>query len=271
MELWQALIIGLIGYFGVNRTPWLFGQSGGFNGIAQPIVACTIMGFMFGNVQEGIAVGIALQAMYLGVIQPGGALPSDRGFATFIGGSLAIASGGGVEAAIALAVPLGLLGVALFQFFMTFNAYFPHMGDRAAANGDKNGIIKAQYLSQVPTFIVYVLIYTLANYLGVDFVRAMLDVLPAQIIKALSIMGRILPAVGFAMLLKYIVVKGREWMIGFFVMGFVLLMNTNFNIISLTLFGIGVSILFVVARYGAELKGGLAGNVSSNGGDDYDE
>ncbi len=86
MQLWQALLIALLGYFGVNRVPWFFGQSGGFNGIAQPIVACTFIGALFGKVGEGLAVGVALQAMYLGVIQPGGALPSDRGFATFIGG-----------------------------------------------------------------------------------------------------------------------------------------------------------------------------------------
>ncbi|MFV0552144.1 MAG: PTS mannose/fructose/sorbose/N-acetylgalactosamine transporter subunit IIC [Anaerorhabdus sp.] len=274
MALWQAFMIGILGYFGVNRTPWFFGQSGGFNGIGQPIVACTIMGVMFGKVPEGLAVGVALQAMYLGVIQPGGALPSDRGFATFIGGSLAIASGTGVEGAIALAVPLGLMGVALFQLCMTFNSYFPHLGDKAAAKGDCNGIARAQYLAQVPTFLIYVTIYTMANYLGVSFVEGMISMLPAQIIKALSIMGKILPAIGFAMLLQYIVVRGKEWMIGFFIMGFVLIIGTSFNIVSLTMFGIGVAILFVVARYGNELKGGLGNKTTTtanNGGDDYDE
>lgn len=276
MSLVQALMIGLLGYFGVNRVPWLFGQSGGFNGIAQPLVACTIIGAMFGKVTEGIAVGAALQAMYLGVIQPGGALPSDRGFATFIGGSLAIASGTGVEGAIALAVPLGLLGVALFQFFMTINATFAHMGDKAAANGDGKGIVKAQLLAQIPTFVVYVAIYTAANYLGVGFVQNMINALPAQVLTALSIVGKILPAVGFAMLLKYIITPGQEWMLGFFVMGFVLLSNTSFNIVSLTLFGIGVAILFVVARYGAELKNGIftedPKTVEAKGGNnDYDE
>lgn len=269
MELWQALLIGLLGYFGVNRTPWCFGQSGGFNGIAAPIVACTIIGAIFGKVEEGLAVGVALQAMYLGVIQPGGALPSDKGFATFIGGSLAIASGTGVEGAIALAVPLGLLGAALFQLCMTFNSVFPHMGDKAAAAGDRKGIVKAQLLAQVPTFIIYVTIYTVANYAGVGLVESIIAALPAQITKALSIMAKILPAVGFAMLLKYIVAPGKEWMLGFFIMGFVLLKNTGFNIVSLTLFGIGVAIMFAMSRYGAELSGGIV--ASAGGDDDYDE
>lgn len=270
MELWQALFIGLYGYFSVNRVPWFFGQSGGFNGIAQPIVACTVIGFMFGNVSEGLAVGSALQAMYLGVISPGGALPSDRGFATFIAGSLAIASNTGVEGAVALAVPVGLLGAALFQLCMTFNSVFPHMGDKAAAEGDRKGIVRAQLLAQVPTFIIYVTIYTAVNYMGVGLVETIINVLPAQIVTALGIMAKILPAVGFAMLLKYVVVPGKEWMLGFFVMGFVLVKNTSFNIVSLTCFGIAIAILFTMARYGNELTGG--NNAQSTGGDDdYDE
>lgn len=269
MQLWQALIVALLGYFGVNRTPWFFGQAGGHNGIGSPLVACTIMGLIFGDLKSGVLVGVAIQAMYLGVIQPGGALPSDKGFATFIGASLAIASGGGVEAAIALAVPLGLLGAAMFQLFMTFNAVFPHMGDKAAANGDGSGVAKANILATVPTFIVYMLIYTLANYLGVGVVQSLLDSLPPIIITALGLMGKVVPAVGFAMLLKYVILPGSEWMIAFFLMGFVLVQNTGFNIVSLVLFAIGVAVLYVMARYGAELKGEI--NVVTGGDDGYDE
>lgn len=123
MQFWQALFVGVFGYFAVNRTGWLGGHSM-TAAVASPLVACTVFGFVFGNVSGGVAVGAAITAMYLGVIQPGGALPSDRGFATYIGGSLAIASGGGVEAAIALAVPLGLLGVMFFQAFMTLMLLF---------------------------------------------------------------------------------------------------------------------------------------------------
>lgn len=268
MQLWQAFLIGLLGYFAVNRTPWFFGPSGGFKGIAEPLVACTFMGALFGKVSEGLAVGVALQAMYLGVIQPGGALPSDRGFATYIGGSLAIASGTGVEGAIALAVPLGLLGAALFQLCMTFNSFFAHMGDKAAAEGDARGIAFANIIAQLPTFLIYVGIYTITNYLGVGLVETLINALPAQILTALGIMANILPAVGFGMLLQYIITPGKEWMIGFFIMGFVLLQNTSFNVVSLTLFGIGVAIMFAVSRYAGELSGVLK---KEEGNDDYDE
>lgn len=255
MELWQAMLVAFLGYFGVNRTPWFLGQAGGFFGIAQPLVACAIIGAIFGDVKTGVMVGAAIQAMYLGMIQPGGALPSDRAAATFIGASLAIASGGGVEAALALAVPLGLLGSAVFQLFMTFNAVFPHMGDRFAAKGDGEGVARANILGTLPSFIFYFTLYTVANYAGVGLVEKLLGIMPASLITTLSIMAKIVPAVGFAMLLKYVITAGRGWMILFFVMGFLIVKNTSFNIVSLTLFAIGIAAMYVMARYGRELSG----------------
>lgn len=258
MALWQAMLVALLGYFGVNRTPWFLGQAGGFFGIAQPLVACSIMGAIFGDVQTGVMVGAAIQAMYLGMIQPGGALPSDRAAATFIGASLAIASGGGVEAALALAVPLGLLGSAVFQLFMTFNAVFPHLGDAAAAKGDGDGVARANILGTVPSFIFYFILYTVANYAGVGLVEGMLAAMPASLIKTLSIMAKIVPAVGFAMLLKYVITEGRGWMVTFFIMGFLIVKNTSFNIVSLTLFSVGIAAMYVMARYGNEITGKAA-------------
>lgn len=275
MALWQAMLVAFIGYFGVNRTPWFFGQAGGFFGIAQPLVACSIIGAIFGDVQTGVMVGAAIQAMYLGMIQPGGALPSDRAAATFIGASLAIASGGGVEAALALAVPLGLLGSAIFQLFMTFNAVFPHLGDKAAAKGDGEGVARANILGTVPSFIFYFVLYTVANYAGVGLVESLLAAMPASLVKTLSIMAKIVPAVGFAMLLKYVITEGRGWMIMFFVMGFLIVKNTSFNIVALTLLAVGIAVMYVMARYGQELSGEKAGVVAAVSAEDeegeYDE
>lgn len=271
MQLWQALLVGILGYFGVNRTPWFFGQAGGFFGIGSPIVSGAIMGVIFGDIPTGVIVGASIQALYLGQIQPGGALPSDKGFAMFIGGSLAIATGGGVEAAIALAVPLGVLGVVLFQFFMTINAFFPHRGDRYAAQADGKGIARTNALGSVPTGIAYILIYTLANYYGAGFVDGILKALPPIVITSLGVAAKIIPVVGFAMLLKYTLLKGQEWLIVFFIMGFVLVKNTGFNIVSLVLFSLGVAALLIAPKiFGFSLQPET--NVNVGGDDDeYEE
>ena len=80
-------------------------------------------------------------------------MPADVNWAAYIGIPLAMAAGGTGEQAVALSVPLSMLGLGLFNFIMTINAYFPHMGDKAAAKGDGAGIHRATYLAAAPSFI----------------------------------------------------------------------------------------------------------------------
>ena len=79
--------------------------------------------------------------------------------------------------------------------------------------------------------------------------------MPDVLVTTLSIVAKIVPAVGFAMLLKYTITAGRGWMITFFIMGFLLVKNTSFNIVSLTLFAVGLAAMYIMARYGRELSG----------------
>jgi len=72
--------------------------------------------------------------------------------------------------------------------------------------------------------------------------------------------------------MKYVITKGKEWMLGFFAMGFVLVKNTSFNIVALALFSIGLAIMFVMARYGKDLSTDqTVAAIVAEGGDDDDE
>ncbi len=136
MEIWQALLIGLFAYLGRNQVPWLFGTTGGWYGIGRPLVAGLICGVILGDVTTGVLCGIAVQAIFIGQITPGGAVPSDLNLAAYIGIPLAIVAGGNPETAVAFAVPLGALGVALHNFTMTTQATFAHRADHCADRGD---------------------------------------------------------------------------------------------------------------------------------------
>ena len=65
------------------------------------------------------------------------------------------------------------------------------------------------------------------------------------------------------MLLKYVITEGRGWMVSLFVLGFLVVKNTSFNIVSLTLLSIAVAVLYVMARYGEELFGNKKPAVST--------
>lgn len=262
MELWQALLIGLFAYLGAKRTPWFFGVTGGWDTIGKPLVAGLIVGIILGDVRGGILAGVAVQAMYIGMITPGGAMPADVNFAAYIGIPLAIASGAGADYAVALAVPLSIVGLGLFNFLMSFNAVFPHKADKYAALGDGKGIARMNILGTVPTFVLRFGIVTIVCYFGAPAAEVIINTLPASVLHFFTIAGRMLPALGFALLLKQSIDK--TWMIVFFLLGYVMMVSTSITITSLALFAAAVALIFVM-NSGKNTTGAL------NEGDNIEE
>lgn len=254
MQLWQAALIGLFAYLGRNQVPWLCGTTGGWYGIGRPLVAGLICGLILGDVRAGVLCGVAVQALFIGQITPGGAVPSDLNLAGYIGIPLALAAGGGSDMAVALAIPLGALGVALHNFTMTTQAAFPHRADRCAEKGDARGVRIANMAATSISFAERFLIVTLTCYLGAPFAEGLFAALPPVVIKWLAIGGRMLPALGFAILLKQIVQE--RWMIALFVLGWVLVSSLALTTTSLVLVAIALALIYVMSRYGAHVSPG---------------
>ena len=264
MSLLQALLIGIFAYLGRNQVPWLFGTTGGFYCGGRPLVAGLVVGIILGDVTTGVLCGVAVQAMYIGQIVPGGAMPSDVNYASYIGIPLAMAAGGGAEAAIALAIPLGALGTAMHNFTMTLNSIWVHRGDKCAANGDVKGVMVSNLLGTLPHLIERVTIVTVACYFGAPAAEAILNALPEVVVRFLQVGGKMLPALGFALLLKQIVAE--KWMIVLFILGWIVAQSTGMTTTALTLVSVAIALLFVMSKYGNSTT------VSNVEGDDgYDE
>lgn len=252
MSLTQALLIGLFAYLGSKRTPWFFGVAGGWNMIGRPLVAGLICGIILGDVTNGVIAGAMVQALFIGQITPGGAMPADVNWAAYIGIPLALAAGGSGEQAVALAVPLSMLGLGLFNFIMTINAYFPHLGDKYAEKGDGRGIQMATYAAAIPSFILRFGSAALICYLGSGVTTALLNNMPALLLHFFEVAGKMLPAIGFAMLLKQSLAK--TWMIVFFLMGWVLIGSTTMSVTALAIFATAVAFMFVMAQGNASAQ-----------------
>lgn len=246
MTLFQALCIGFFAYIGSKRTPWFFGITGGWNMIGRPLVAGLIIGIILGDVQSGVIAGAMVQALFIGQITPGGAMPADVNWASYIGIPLALAAGGSGEQAVILAVPLSMLGLALFNFIMTINAYFPHWGDRCAQRDDGNGIRVATYAAAIPSFILRGGSAALICYLGTPVAEALLNSLPAMMLHFFEVAGKMLPAIGFAMLLKQSLKEG--WMIVLFLLGWVMIGSTTMSVTALAIFATAIAFIFVMAQ-----------------------
>ena len=258
MQLWQALLIGLFAYLGRNQVPWLFGTTGGFYAMGRPLVAGAVIGLIMGDVSTGVLCGVAVQALFIGQIVPGGALPSDLNFAAYV--------------AVALAMPLGTLGVALHNFTMTFNSVFAHRADRYAAEGDADKIPLMNLMGTVVHFIERVGLVTLICYFGSQFAGDLIDKIPAVIMNFLAVGGKMLPALGFALLLKQIV--SEKWMIVLFLAGWVLNKSVSMTTTALVIIAAAVALLFVMAKGNGSANQGAAvasSNQTLTEEGDYDE
>lgn len=253
MAIWQAALIGLFAYLGRNQVPWLCGTTGGWYGIGRPLVAGLICGVILGDVTSGVLCGVAVQAIFIGAITPGGAVPSDLNLAAYIGIPLAIVSGGSPEMAVALAIPVGALGVALHNFTMTFNAIWPHRADKCAAAGDARGVRVSNLCGQIIQVIERIGIVTLTCYLGAPFAEGLFAALPQVVIDWLAVGGKMLPALGFAILLNQIVQE--KWMIALFVLGWVLVSSFSLTTTSLVFIALALALIYVMARYSGKDSG----------------
>ena len=269
MTLFQAFLIGLFAYLGAKRTPWFFGVTGGWNMIGRPLVAGLIVGIILGDVTNGVIAGAMVQALFIGQITPGGAMPADVNWAAYIGIPLALAAGGTGEQAVALAVPLSMLGLGLFNFIMTINAYFAHMGDKAAEKGDGAGIHRATYLSALPSFILRGGSAMVICYLGTPLTELLLNNMPTILLHFFEVAGKLLPAIGFAMLLKQSLQK--TWMIVLFLMGWVLIGSTTMSVTALAIFATGIAFIFVMAQGEPQAAVAAPSSVNAEEDDCYEE
>ena len=107
----------------------------------QPIFVGPIIGLLLGDVMTGVAIGAALQIIYLGVVNVGGAQSTDTLYATCMAVALCIATGIPEEAAITLGIALGYIGLVMLQVTRIFFAFCAPWLDKVAETGDRITVI----------------------------------------------------------------------------------------------------------------------------------
>lgn len=242
ISLVQAILIGF-GYY-LSQSPWIFGLS--FYTLNRPLVAGLLVGVILGDPGQGALIGAAINLIYLGFISAGGAIPGDPGLAGWVGTTIAIAGSLNYGAALALAVPIGLLGTVIWNARMTVNSAFVHMADRAADRGDVSGVVRANILfPQLFLFAITAIPVTIAVYIGATFIGDVINGFPIWLLGGLAIAGGILPAIGIAMNMKFIFMGTAipYFFIGYLVM---VVMGDGMSIMVIAVIGVAFAVLHVV-------------------------
>ncbi|AHW90185.1 PTS system mannose-specific transporter subunit IIC [Klebsiella michiganensis HKOPL1] len=173
----------------------------------RPLVACTLVGWVLGDMTTGIILGGTLEMMALGWMNVGLAMAPDTAIASVISTILVINTNQGIGEGIAIAVALAAAGQALTIFVRTMTVFLIHRADTYAEKGNMRGIeimhitaLGFQALRvMIPTFVVVMM--------SVDSVQAMLNGIPPVVTHGLQIGGGIIVVVGYAMVINMMSVK----------------------------------------------------------------
>lgn len=205
--------------------------------ISRPIFAGPLIGLIMGDLQMGLVVGASVELMFMGVLPIGGSVPPNAQIAGIIGTIYAINSGAS-ELGITLALPIGILAQFLIMLAWNINIYLVHRADKQIKENKVKEIERTHLMGILVFFLVFFVATFMAVYFGSDFVKAINDAMPVWVSEGLKVASGLLPAIGMAMLLKMMDFK-KFW--PFFVVGFVLSVYLELNVLAVSLLGLGVA------------------------------
>ncbi|MCG0276652.1 MAG: PTS sugar transporter subunit IIC [Thermosediminibacteraceae bacterium] len=248
----KITIIALLAYLGAIGAPWILGTTGGFYTLGRPLVAAALVGLILGDMQTALEVGMLIQAMYIGIITPGAVMPFDVDYIGYLTPALIILSKTDPNIAPTLAVPVGLIGVTIWNLIWVINVYFAHRADKYAVEGNGSGIRAMNLGAQIVNFAMRFIPAFLILYFGRGFLQELQKMIPPIIIHYLTVVGGVLPALGIGMLLNMII-KDKSYF-GIFVIGFMLVKYLNLPIVAIAIMGA------VLAVFWFKFQGGVSYN-----------
>jgi PTS system mannose-specific IIC component/D-glucosaminate-specific PTS system IIC component len=245
----KAALVGLLYWLAMGRAAYYFSFA-----FRKPVVLGVFIGLVFGDVRTGLIYGATIQLMYMGGIEAGGNIPSDIGLAACIAIPAAIVNHLDPAAAVAIAVPFGVLGVLINNVRRTINSFYNTKADKFVEEGQYDKLSTFSFL--LPWLTNGVLYFTpvfIATLYGPSVVQAFIKVIPQWFMNGLANGGGMLPALGFALTL---VVMGKKQYIPFFVLGFFLHAILGFSMLSGAV--LAICIALIVSLFKQNEEGELA-------------
>jgi PTS system mannose-specific IIC component len=222
----------------------------------RPLVACTLVGLVLGDLPTGIILGGTLEMLALGWMNVGAAMAPDAALASVISAVLVIVGKQSIGAGIAVAIPIAAAGQVLTIFVRTITVFFQHLADKYAENGNTRGIefchIAGLSLQGIRVAIPAAIVGVLA---GTDAVNALLASIPEVITRGLQVSGGFIVVVGYAMVIN---MMNSKSLMPFFFMGFLLAAFTNFNLLGFGAVGL-IAAIFHVKSMGKQSNGVTVG------------
>ncbi|MEA5051500.1 MAG: PTS sugar transporter subunit IIC [Oscillospiraceae bacterium] len=243
--LLQAILLAVIVAVAVGDEATL--QLGFF----RPVFIGAASGAVMGNFTAGVIIGASMELIFASG-QIGAYIPPDPIIGTAIGTAVGILSNTDAAGAIAVGLPVAILGQQLKILAYTINITFVHKAERDADNADLSKIGLYHFSGLAVQCVVMALPVFFAVLFGVDKAASLIDRIPESLMTGLTIASKILPALGMGMLLSMMMNK-KTW--AFLLVGFVGAAYFSLPTIGCALVGLAAAVICDVvigeARRGA--------------------
>jgi len=232
----------------------------------QPLVACTLIGLVSGNLTGGIVLGGTLQMIALGWANIGAAVAPDAALASVAAAIIMVLDKSTKNMSIGelskyasgtilpVAVTLAVAGLFLTMICRTLAVPMVHRMDAAAKNGDIRTVEIWQILAICLQGIRIAIPAALIIAVGSDRVTDWLGLMPDWLSAGMSIGGGMVVAVGYAMVINMMANK-EVW--PFFAIGFVVAAVTQITLIGLGTLGVALALIYLnLSKMGGSGNGG---------------
>lgn len=204
--------------------------------LSRPLVTCTLAGLAMGDVTQGIIIGATLELAFVGSFSIGASIPPEIISGSVLGTAFTIGAGKSTEVALALGIPIASLVLIVKNLcFLFILPYFVHKADKYASEGNGKGIARMNILGGFFSINLPIGLIVGFSYLfGSEAIKSLLEVIPEFVINGLAIATGLLPAFGFAMLMKIMIKKTNAT---FFILGFAVAVYMNVPVTGVAVFG----------------------------------
>lgn len=209
----------------------------------RPLIACTLIGLVLGDITTGIIVGGTLELLALGWMNIGAALAPDAALASVVSTILVIVGGQDISTGIAIAIPLAAAGQVLTYVVRAITVGFQHAADSAIETGNLNKldwVHRGALLLQAMRIAIPALLVAMTA--GTDSVQYLLSSIPEVVTMGLKIAGGFIAIVGYAMVIN---MMRAGHLMPFFYAGFVVAGFTDFNLVALGVLGTVMAVLYI--------------------------
>ena len=205
----------------------------GFLFISSPVTVGLVAGLLMGQPMQGLIIGGGIALVFAGLA------------ATCV---IPIANGSGMNAttAIALAVPVGLLGSFVTNLRKVINTYFVAKANKYAEEGNADAIWRCATI--YPALLAIPLLFLpvfIINMVGQDVVINIMKALPTFVTHGLEVAGGVLPALGFALIMNMI---GKNKLIPFVFLGYIVVSVGGVNSLTAGIIAICIAFITVFQR-----------------------